>query len=240
MTNPYAEEVVQRLRDAWGESAPLTLPRTWEEEHLFERQCYGELPKDVSRAAASVSVTGILWAWREELVAKYSWAVPTEAAVRTIAERGPIIEWCAGLGYWSFLAAQCGAEVEAYSTQPGTQACRSRGVFGVPEGDNRIWSDCWHAVAECEDTEESVAEAMATTDAECLLLVWPPYDEPVADWCLRHFRGRWVAYVGEWGGCTADEAFHDALENSWEERQSFTIPSWPGMRDNVFILERKE
>src|SRR5579883_3024053 len=55
---------------------------------------------------------------RDVLVKKYSWAVPTEEALKTIAKCAPIVEIGAGSGYWASLLRARGVAVTAYDANP--------------------------------------------------------------------------------------------------------------------------
>lgn len=216
-------EYAQKIQDDWG----YPLGTTWEEQFLIEEQNFGGdlTPEGIVKRMGWFPV-------RERLVASYSWAVPTDEAVAAIAGFGSVIEWCAGLGYWSRLISDAGAQVEAFTDEPGVQA------FGR-ETCMAQHREPWFEVQKTSGTEGAVMNAMRKSTAECLLLVWPPYDDPVAAHCLKYFKGQAVAYVGEWDGCTADEEFHLQLESEWEERELIGIPRWPGVRDSLFIRVRK-
>lgn len=40
------------------------------------------------------------------------------------------------------------------------------------------------------------------------------------------------------GGCTADDEFHDALEQEWEEVASHRLIQWEYIHDWVYVYER--
>ena len=56
---------------------------------------------------------------------------------------------------------------------------------------------------------------------------------------LECFPGSVVIYIGEgWGGCTANNAFHDALEKDWTCVSQVEIPRWEGLNDYLSIWVR--
>ena len=55
---------------------------------------------------------------RESFTQRYAFAIPSEEALTTIAELGPILEVGAGTGYWAYELAKCGADVVATDPQP--------------------------------------------------------------------------------------------------------------------------
>lgn len=211
-------EYAQAIKDGWEHP----LATTWDEEQVIEAKVM-----QGKSVADRVDIRSRQFSLRDELVGKYSWAIPTDEAISVIADFGSVVEWCAGLGYWSHLVSQKGARVEAFTEIPGKQ------VFHVDNGPP------WFDVQETVGDEAAISEAMNASTAFCLMLVWPPYDLPVASHCLKHFKGGVVAYVGEWQGCTADDEFHDMLDADWIERAVIPIPRWQGVRDSLYIMVRK-
>lgn len=153
---------------------------------------------------------------RKKLIWPYAWAVPSPEAIQAIAALGPeIVEMGAGTGYWAWLLGQAGCRVQAFERETG-QPPR--------------WVEL----------QKGGPEVLARSQAQTLLLCWPPLQEPFALECLRAFRGERVVYIGEGkDGCTADEAFHVELDALWQLEQSLNIPQWPGSQDQVFIYRRK-
>jgi hypothetical protein len=81
-------------------------------------------------------------------------------------------------------------------------------------------------------------------DAEVLVLLWPPYEDPMAFEALKAFKGDYVLYCGEGhSGCTADDGFHDLLEQEWKliyEKDSFRFPERCfGLNDTFSLFRRK-
>jgi len=165
----------------------------------------------------------------------YAWAVPSPEAIEKIAAWSPILEVGAGRGYWAKLLAEAGADVIA--TDPW-----------APE-------DTFYPVEKLLDTEAVRKHGSGRT----LLMVWPPYDMSVAFDALRAFEevgGRRLVYVGEGsGGCTADDAFHEAVglgsagwrnkegppedNRGWEQTDGdWDLPQWDGIHDSVYYLQR--
>lgn len=174
---------------------------------------------------------------RDFLVQKYSWAVPTEEAIRRIAELSPIVDWGAGNGYWAWLLREAGADVDAYSIDPGNNdSCTAifpNKVNDEPTVKRLDPSGAWTDVKKCKSPTK-----LRSLKAQTLLLVWPPYDDPMAADCLQQFKGEVVVHVGEHRACTADDTFFDMLEKDWEEVDCIEIPSWNGIHDDVWIWRR--
>ena len=84
-------------------------------------------------------------------------------------------------------------------------------------------------------------EAVRKYPVDVLLLIWPPYEDSMAIECLREFGGNFLVYIGEGnGGCTANDAFHDCLDEQWEEIDCLSIKQWNGIHDHLMLYTRKE
>lgn len=162
---------------------------------------------------------------RQVLTRKYSWAIPNEEALATVAEAGPIVEIGAGTGYWAALMRARGADVIAYDKHP------------MESGGNHYHPASRESWTKVEYGDESAA---GKHPDRTLLLSWPVYDEPVALNALTAFKGNRVVYIGEgWGGCTGDNKFHTMLDQHWKLEKSVDIPQWDGIHDWLRVYTRK-
>jgi len=164
---------------------------------------------------------------RDKLVTRYSWAIPTEEALREIAELSPIVEMGAGTGYWSCLLKRMGADVVAYDRAP-------------PGSLKSLVSACnpWHVgskqhIKVLHGTPETLKAHLDRT----LLLCWPPRG-PMARQCLKHWKGKHLVYIGEFGGFTADLKLQDVIRQKFELVSMVSIPRWPGMNDMLTVWRR--
>lgn len=156
---------------------------------------------------------------RDRLVMKYAWAVPNAEALSCIAKYGPVVEGGAGGGYWAHLLRERGVDVVAYDIAP---YC------------NIQVASRWTEVL------TGSAEAMAQHKDRTLLLVWPPYDEPMALDHVKAHGGDVVIYVGEdMYGCTGDMAFHEHMAEHFEEIETVDLPQWGGIHDRLYVYRRK-
>ena len=163
---------------------------------------------------------------RHEGIKRWGFAIPNAEAIKAVAELSPIVELGAGTGYWASLLAEAGAEVQAYDANvPGVESANTYG-FGK--------SPLYFKV------EQGTEDVLAGLTARALLLVWPCFNTPFANDCLKQFTGEYVAFVGEYrGGCTANDDFFDALADHWEEVRCVRIPQWGGIHDSLRIYRRK-
>lgn len=164
---------------------------------------------------------------RRELCRDYAWAIPTPEAVDAIAALGPIVEIGAGAGYWAMMLRLLGCVVHAYDSHP------PYGEDGPDANHYHKGAVCWSPVR--KGGPEMVAEHPDST----LFLCWPPYNEPMAAEALALYTGDRVVYIGEGdGGCTADDAFHEALGLGFVEEREIEIPQWCGIHDTLRIFKR--
>lgn len=150
---------------------------------------------------------------REQVVWSIAFSVPIDPVLKFMVSHGPIVEMGAGVGYWAWCLRQHGADLIAYDNEE-KQCLWSEVLLGEPAD-------------------------LAKHSDRSLLLSWPPYDETMATECLEHWKGDRLFYVGEWGGCTADEKFHQILDAEWEEDFSHMLPQWFGIHDYFMSFTRK-
>lgn len=151
---------------------------------------------------------------RQQLVEKYSWAVPNDDALTYLAEFDHIYEVGAGTGYWARCIEAHGGDVTAIERDPPDETWT-----------DVVDEDFW-------DYEEMVRD-------EPVLLVWPPNADPLAADVLYSWPSH-ILYVGEQkGGCTADDEFFDALEETYGLVAKIELPSYTGIHDNFYHYVRK-
>ena len=163
--------------------------------------------------------------YRQDLIMKFSYAIPDDNAIECIAEYSPLVEVGAGLGYWSYLLHQHGADIEAYD---------------IALGDDNKWfcneetrTGAWFPVKQCD------AEFVPPCD-RTLLLCWPPYDDNMAFNVLSRYSGDKLIYIGEdIDGCCGNEKFFNLLYKKWKEVEYIRIPQWTGLHDFIFIYKKR-
>lgn len=170
------------------------------------------------------------YAARSALVKKYSWAVPDDKAIH-ILSRYPVTEVGAGKGYWAGLAAaHRGADIQAYDVRYPLLKPNSY-VDGDPP---------WFPVKKVDKAIILQAVKKAAEQKRALFFCWPEYDKPWAHQYLETFikhGGRRVIYVGEGsGGCCADDAFHELLDQ-YQVVETHDIPRWAGINDYLQVVE---
>lgn len=163
-------------------------------------------------------------ALRRPLCRRYSFAIPSEEAVRAIAALpGPIVELGAGTGYWASLIAGEGGDITAYDKYPPG---RARNRYGFREAFFPVR----------RGTPDTLKQGKVKWGT--LFLCWPCYNTDFALQALCAFEGSHVAYVGEGGGgCTGNDEFHMELSR-WSERRAIPIPQWWGLNDTLTIYQR--
>lgn len=158
--------------------------------------------------------------WR--LKESYAFGIPDEKAIKLIASYSPIVEMCAGLGYWAYLLDQMGCDIVAYDT------CPDGGNKYIPNGKTP-----WFNVQKCD-------EDFVPPRNRSLFMCWPPYDDSVAFDILSRYSGDTLVYVGEYeGGACADGQFFELIDDSWDQIEWYDIPQFYGLHDELTIYKRK-
>ena len=110
---------------------------------------------------------------------------------------------------------------------------------GIPivATDEKAYDQTFTMVEICDGVEA----IQKHNECDCLLMVWPPYEEPFAYKCLTAFNGHHLFYVGEdEGGCTGDNTFFEELTKNWKQECYKHVPKFAGMHDYFFYYTRIE
>lgn len=162
---------------------------------------------------------------RGPLVRRYAWAIPTEEAIQTIIEFGPIVEMGAGTGYWAHLVQLMGGDVIAYDPNPPSKETSLENL------------NIWHSDTTFFNVLTAGPEALNKHSDRALLLCWPPDDSAMATECLAEWEGDIVIYVGD-RKVTADPSFFELLDNHFCITRVVSIPQWAGVDDRMIIWRR--
>ncbi len=165
---------------------------------------------------------------RRELVARFAWAIPNEAALAELAGLGSLVEAGAGTGYWAALLRARGADVLAYDLAP---------PGGSAPNAHHPGRHTW--------TEVRAADAVAAVRAHpdrTLFLCWPPFDDEAGYRAVRAYRGDVFAYVGDGPGrsasATGTPRLHRELALNWTPESVTALPTWPGVADRLVVFRR--
>lgn len=162
---------------------------------------------------------------RENAIRKFSFAIPSEEALTALIGMGPILEVGAGLGYWAYELRRRGGDVVAIDPKAYSDTTFKGDVL-TP------WTEIL-----CMDANRAIMEFGADRS---MFFCWPSYTDEWTGHALKQFAGKKVAYIGEGrGGCTANDEFHEELENNFEQTAFIKIPKWSGINDVLTIHERK-
>lgn len=175
---------------------------------------------------------------REQLVRDYAWAIPDPMTLQFIVEhaQGHIIELGAGTGYWAYQLSQFHIDVVAFDVHPPHAS--GKNYYHCPR-DSQAGELTGEVGKSYFDVQTGTPEILTQHADRTLFLCWPPYESSMATECLKHYQGNRLIYIGEGdGGCTADDEFHQMLENEWEEVASHRPIQWEGIHDWVYVHER--
>ncbi|MET0133257.1 MAG: hypothetical protein ABW215_06655 [Kibdelosporangium sp.] len=162
---------------------------------------------------------------RRELASRFSWAVPTEAALGLIGDHGPILEVGAGTGYWAALLRDRGVDVHPTDAEPPDRGDNAYHQAG------RAWLDVERSTA---------VAAVRAWPGRTLLICWPPPDDDDAGYvALRAYSGDTVLYVGgDAQGPTGTARLHRELELNWTVTDELAVPFWPDIPDRLTVWRR--
>lgn len=160
---------------------------------------------------------------RQAAVLQFSFAVLTKEAIKQLKPYAPFIEVGAGSGYW------------AYELQ-------KRKIEVIPTDPVHFKYSMYKFKKQWTDIEKlSAVQAIRKYPEHTLLVVWPCYNKPWAYKALQAYKGNKFVYCGEGpGGCTADNSFHELLEEEWWEKLEIPILQWFGLHDYLRVYTRKE
>jgi len=162
---------------------------------------------------------------RRQYINNYGWSVPNIEAIEQIkafVQNDKVIEVGGGLGLWAKLMRDEGINVTVTDNLSSHQEELSRDPF-----------------IDVKDMSNEAAMSAYGTHG-VLMLVWPPYDDPMANNTLKKFLGNKLIFVGEGGyGCTGDDSFFCTLAENWEETDDIDIPQWSGIHDYLTFYVRK-
>jgi hypothetical protein len=159
---------------------------------------------------------------RRELASRFSWAIPTEAALWLAGDHGPLLEVGAGTGYWAALLRDRGIDVQATDAEPAGNTYHR---------DGRSWTEVTRSVA---------VDAVKAWPDRTLLICWPPPDDDTAGYAaVRAYTGDTVLYVGGGAdGPTGTARLHRELDLNWTVTDELALPSWPGIPDRLTVWRR--
>jgi hypothetical protein len=183
-----------------------------------------------SRSSSPLFARASYWEKRSHMVRQFAWAVPCPKTLDVIAKHAgdlQVLEIGSGRGLWAALLQARGVDV----MPTDMNVTRT-------DGQQDITVDTYTHVHELSHTEA----LERFPDCHALMLVWPPYNEPMAAEALSRFKGDMLIYVGEdsWG-CTGDKAFHEDLAENWECVENFyELQSWDGIHDSLYIYRRNK
>lgn len=186
MKNPYLQEIEEKFE--------------WKEDDLLETEGFDEESNEN------------LDKWDMRL--KYSFAIPNEAAIKTLVKNSPLIEIGAGSGYWAYLIKKNGGDIIAFDD--------------FTRGDQ--YSKEWFNV------EYGTPETVKEYPDRNLFLCWPEYDDPMGRKAVENAKARNIIFIGESKtGCTGTKRLYSLLEQKYNLEKVINIPTWFNNNDKMFV-----
>lgn len=167
---------------------------------------------------------------RNLFIENYGWSVPTLKAVKEIKNfvgGDQVLEIASGYGLWAKLMKDAGINIVATDLQ-----------IEVPE------SQTYYKPKRKQYTDIEVLSHLDALNKYghfgVMMLVWPPYANPLAHEALKSFRGNKIILIGEGeSGCTGDDNFYCLLSKEWQEVKRVEIPRWERIYDDLTFWTKK-
>jgi predicted GIY-YIG superfamily endonuclease len=163
---------------------------------------------------------------KNPLMRKFSWAIPTEEAVRTIVKHSPVVEMGAGSGYWAYLVEMLGGEIVAYDEKPPTTELTSLEDWNL-----------WHSDTCFTEVQPGAPPVLDEYPNHTLFLCWPPRESEMASQCLDYWEGDTLILVGN-NEVVATKEFHDRLLQDFRITEVIPIPYWVDTPNNMVVWKR--
>jgi len=162
---------------------------------------------------------------RDWFINKYGYAILHRKAIEAIRPYAPLVEIGSGSGYWTYELRKYGVDCVATDTMEGKY-----GFFTY--GSIQRWNRHYTYI----ELLNSV-EAVRKYPNRNLLTVWPDYAESWAADALDIFTGQVVIYMGEGkGNATADDRFHDLLDERFGDQESIPMPHFEFSYDRQLLI----
>ena len=199
----------------------------------------------------------------EQLVNRFSWAIPNNRALRILRKFSPLIEiGCGRNAYWARRMHQAGIDVVAFDINPSSGGTidqhQHRAVtsntsvnahhFPVQRGGPSVLREVAHSdrtLFLCYPDEISLEEGGG--------VYVDGFDEPMSmgSACLEYFEGDYVIHVGELYGSTisVDQApwgrsssplFQERLAGEFHCLLKVSLPNWLHVRDTLSVWKRSK
>jgi hypothetical protein len=157
--------------------------------------------------------------WREECICKFGFSIPCAEVIEAVVPESPLLEVGAGTGYWTKILKDAGADIVATDIDVWE---KSGLLFGV------------------DVKKMSAPVAVKVYPKRNVFMSWPSLNMSWPLEAAREIRpGRLLFYLGEWMGATANDDFHEFVEENFEDRGAVEVPKWPCVHDRLYILRRR-
>jgi hypothetical protein len=165
---------------------------------------------------------------RESYIEQFGFALLSFGAIEAIRPYQPLVELGAGSGYWAYELKRFGIDVVA--TDKGVQMFRN-----FRSGKLERWKKTYTEIEELNSVE-----AIRKYPNRVPLIVWPSYGEAWAADALNIYMGNTVIYFGEgYGNATADDRFHEILEQRFANQTFVRMPHFWGCYDRWLVIANK-
>jgi hypothetical protein len=174
---------------------------------------------------------------RSPLTIKYSWAIPDCESLKIINKYSPLIEHGPGTGYWAMLLRELGCDIKCLDY---IDKENERPYFYTKYNNHIRDIKYYRNMKQLYNIF-----CRKTIINRNLFLCWPTDRKNIAykvtNMWLKKSSCDYLLYIGEdEGGCTGTKQFHDLLDTAFVLEKKYTIISWVGMCDMLYVYKRKK
>ena len=182
---------------------------------------------------------------------KYSWSIPSPAAVNKIKEHLPIIEVGAGTGYWAHCLEKAGVNTSDLHCFDCSTTWLSH-LNQYQDGSTCAVENSFYSAL-----QQGPPEVVSSHSDKTLLLMWPDF-MGLGDFghqALLQYSGNTIITVGEWADATLgaysselqntfsgqsfSTAFQLKMSREFDLQETVRLPSWPLYCDELRVYSRK-
>ena len=154
---------------------------------------------------------------------KYPEYVPTDEAIRTLVDIGPLLEVGAGNGYWTHTINENGGDCVATDLYPRDS---------TDDEENTIWADV---------REYDAVDAIAEYPERVVFMCHPSGADRWSERVLDAISEQTFVFVGEWfPGMDANPWFFVRLSRHWNLLDDFPVYNWESTHAHGYVFERSK
>ena len=224
-----SDEQYRQVKDAvaFEQFAPTQTPAT------LDSDCYNPAIEGYLDAGLSWGDEGWEPVDETDVLRVYPEYVPTDTAIETLCEYGPLLEVGAGNGYWAHTVNENGGNCLPTDLSPeavSTTEFPATVTYDGTEYETKVWADVreYDGVAAVQDYPDRTVVMCHPSGAT-------RWSEDV----LAAITDQPFIFIGEWfPGADATPMFFKRLADDWELVETFPVYDWASMHVRGYVFEQ--